>query len=184
MDDDEIRKKIAERKELAENLKLRELTWSLYYYGLSQFQAYQSKDPELILPEIRDSLSIENNRFRFLLGDAKYDLLYAEGKKETDSFGSRRWEDEIETTPVTITLKIDDRCVFSFEMKRIVQQTREMPLFDERMGEVTAYIPGSWEADITGLRQKIDQHRKSIYEKRQAPARAQQLREDMEKFGL
>jgi hypothetical protein len=184
MNEDEIRKEIEERKKLAKNLKLRELLWSLYYYGLSQYLEYQTKDPELILPEIKDSLSIENGRFRFILGDANYEIIYAEGKKETDSWGSRRWEDEIETTPVAITLKIDDRCVFRFDMKRTVQHTREMPLFDERMGEVTAYIPGPWLAAVVDLQQKIDQHKRSIHEKRQAPRRAQQLKEGMKRFGL
>jgi hypothetical protein len=184
MNEDEIRKEIEERKKLAKDLKLRELLWSLYYYGLSMYLGYQNKDPELILPEIEDSLSIEDNHFCFLFGDSKYEIIYAEGKKEKDSWGSRRWEDEIETTPVTITLKIDDRCVFRFDMKRTVQNTREMPLFDERMGEVTAYLPGPWLAAVVDLQQKIDQHKKSMYEKRQAPKRAQQLREDMKSFGL
>ncbi|MGA3264447.1 MAG: hypothetical protein ABSC47_10440 [Terracidiphilus sp.] len=184
MNEDDIRKEIEERRKLAKNLKLRELLWTLYYYGLSQYPEYQTKDPELILPEIKDSLSIENDHFRFLFGDVEYEIIYAEGKKETDSWGSRRWEDEIETTPVTITLKVDDKCVFSFDMKRTVQNTREMPLFDERMGEVKAYIPGPWLAAIIDLRQKIDQHKKSIWGKRQAPRRAQQLKEDMKRFGL
>jgi hypothetical protein len=184
MNEDEIRKEIEERKKLARDLKLRELLWSLYYYGLSQYSGYQTKDTELILPAIKDSLSIENDHFCFLLEGTKYEIIYAEGKKETDSFGSHRWEDAIETTPVTITLKIDQKCVFSFEMKRIVQNTRDMPLFDEWMGEVTAYIPGPWLAVVADLRQRIDQHKKSVWEKRQAPRRAQQLREDMKRFGL
>ena len=184
MTDDEIRKEIAERKKHARDLKLRELLWDLYYYGVSKYPEYQSKDPEMILPEIKDSFSAENNHFKFHCDGAKYEIVYKEGKMETDSWGSRNGEDEIETTPVTLTLNIDDACVFQFEMTRTVQYTREMPLFNEQMGDVVAYIPGPWVTSLAEVKRKIDEHKKSVRAKRNAPKRAQQLKEEMKRFGL
>jgi len=184
MTDEEIRKEIAERKKHARDLKVRELLWELCYYGLSQYPEYLAKDPEMILPEIKDSFSAENSHFKFLYDGAKYEIVYKEGMREKDSWGSRNWEDEIETTPVTITLKIDDECVFQFEMERTVQHTREMPLFNEHMGDVQAYIPGPWATSVAEVKRKIDDHKKSVREKRSAPKRAQQLKEEMKRFGL
>jgi hypothetical protein len=57
MTDEQIRKEIAERKKHARDLKVRELLWELYCYGLSQYPEYLAKDPEVILPEIKDSFS-------------------------------------------------------------------------------------------------------------------------------
>jgi hypothetical protein len=42
--------------------------------------------------------------------------------------------DERRTTPVTLILKIDEKRVFEFEVKRTVADTRDGPLFDESMG--------------------------------------------------
>lgn len=184
MTDEEIRKEIAERKKHAKDLKLRELLWELYYYGLSQYPEYLAKDPEMILPEIKDSFSAENNHFKYLCDGVNYEIVYKEGKRETDSWGSRNWEDEIETTPITLTLKIDDDCVFQFEMRRTIQHTREMPLFNEHMGDVLGYIPGPWVTSLAEVKRKIDDHKNTVREKRNAPKRAQQLKEEMKRFGL
>lgn len=184
MTDEEIRKEIAERKKHARDLGLRELLWELYYYGLSQYPKYLAEDPEMILPEVKDSFSAENGHFKFQCGGVRYEIVYREGKRETDSCRSRNWEDEIETTPVILTLRVDDECVFQFEMKRTVQYTREMPLFNEYMGEVRAYIPGPWVTSATELKRKIEDHKKNVHEKRNAPRRAQQLKEEMKRFGL
>ena len=184
MTDEEIRKEIAERKKCARDLGLRELLWELYYYGLSQYPKYLAEDPAMILPEVKDSFLAEDGHFKFLFAGARYEIAYREGKRESDSWRSRNWEDEIETTPITLTLRVDDECVFQFEMKRTVQYTREMPLFNEYMGEVCAYIPGPWVTSAAELKRKIDDHKKNVREKRNAPERAQQLKEEMKRVGV
>lgn len=69
-------------------------------------------------------------------------------------------------------------------MKKTVQYTPDMPLFNEYMGNVTRFIEGTWVTTIGELLQGIKEHAKSVRDKRQAPRVQQKLREDMKRFGL
>lgn len=184
MEPDEIRAEIERRKKRAIDLKLRETLWTLYKSHLRWYAEKLKKDPEMIYPEIRETLGISDTQFQFRVGGTAYKVLYNEGKQETDSWGSRSRNDETTTTPITLTLHIDGHQVFDFKMKTTVECTRDMPIFHEYMGEVTAFIEGTWVTGLVELLQKIRQYEGLVREKRQAPGREQKLREDMKRFGL
>jgi hypothetical protein len=88
------------------------------------------------------------------------------------------------TTPITLTLFIDRHLVFEFRMRKTVQHTREMPLFNEYMGDVTAFIDTPWVRGFESLVQTLDQHRREVWDRQNAPRREQKLREDMKRFGI
>lgn len=184
MEAEEIRAEIERRKKRAIDLKLRELLWKLYYSYLSRYPDHLKKDPAMILPELKATIDIADNQFRFRLGETEYKIFYTEGKCERDSWRSREDYEETTTTPITLTLHLNDASVFSFNMKRRVRNTLEMPLFSEHMGEVLGFIDGPWVNAIDELVQKMRQHENSVREERAAPRRAQKLREDMKNFGL
>jgi hypothetical protein len=59
---------------------------------------------------------------------------------ESDWRRRGNYDDERRTTPVTLVLKIDEKRIFEFEVKKTVTDTRDGPLFDESMGNVTSFI--------------------------------------------
>ena len=184
MDQNEIANEIARRKQRAKDLKLRELLWKLYGSFFQYYSHTLEKDPDTIHPEIRESLSIERGSHRFTFGGTKYELICKEGKVERDSYGSRSWEDEIETTPLTLSLSVNGDRVFEFEMRKTVQYTRDAPLFHEYMGEVTAFIEGPWIEVLPNMVEALTQHRKAAWDRQNAPRGEQKLKEDMKHFGL
>jgi len=184
MEAEEIRAEIERRKKRAMDLELRELLWSLYNSHLRWYPEQLKKDPAMVLPEIKETLAIADNQYRFRISEIDYRVSYKEGKPETNSWGSRDRFDEIVTTPMTFTLYVNEVCVFTFKMKQTIQYTREMPLFSEYMGEVQSFIEGPWVSEMPELVQKMRQHENAVRERRSAPRRAQQLREDMKRFGL
>src|SRR5271157_6079525 len=187
MEPEEIRAEIERRRRRAIDLKLRETLWTLYYYYLGRYAEELKKDPEIVYPEIRETLEISDAHIRFRVGESMYTVIYKEGPVQLESdWGSRRQGiyDETTTTPVTLALRADEKCVFDFKMKRTVRYTPDMPLFDEIMGDVTSFIEGPWVTDVAELLQKNQAHEKSVRDKRQAPKLQQKLREDMKRFGL
>jgi hypothetical protein len=163
MEPEEIRTEIERRKNRARDLRLRENLWELYYHGLHSYVKEMKTDPELILPEIRESLEASEEQFAFQLCGAKYVLDYKKGKEETDNWGSR--SDETTVTPVTITLSVNGERVFRFKMERSVTYGRDMPYFNETMGEIEGFIEGSWMDEISGLKQRISTHNNDVRKK-------------------
>jgi len=186
MEPDEIRVEIERRRKRAIDLKLRETLWTLYYWHLRSYAENLKKDPEMIYPEIREALEISDAHIQFHLGESTYTVIYKEGPVECESDWHRHgnYDDERRTTPVTLVLKIDEKRVFEFEVKKTVTDTRDGPLFDESMGNVASFIEGPWVKDVAELLQKMNAHKKSVRDKRQAPKLQEKLREDMKRFGL
>jgi len=187
MEPDEIHAEIERRRKRAIDLKLRETLWTLYYYYLSRYAEELKKDPGMVYPEIRETLAVSDAHIQFCVGETMYSVIYKEGPVQRESdWGSRRRDiyDETTTTPVTLALRADEKCVFDFKMKRTVRYTPDMPLFSEIMGDVTSFIEGPWVTDVAELLQKIKAHEKGVRDKRQAPKLEQKLREDMKRFGL
>ena len=181
MDQDEIRAEIERRKKRAIDLKLRETIWSLYKSHLRRYEERVEKDPEMIYPELRETLNTSGGRFEFRVGQIAYAVRYQEEDRETRSWG---FDDGTTTTLIRLTLYVDKEIVFEFNVRKTVEDTPDMPIFHEYMREVTAFIEGPWVDHLPELLQKVKQHEKSIYQKRQAPRQEQQLREDMRRFGL
>ena len=187
MEPDEIRAEIERRRKRAKDLKLREILWTLYYWHLRSYADNLKKDPEMIYPEIKETLEISDAHIQFHVGEVTYMVIYKEGPEECESdWGSRRRSiyDETRTTPITLALEIDEKRVFDFEMKKTVTYTPEEPLFNEMMGNVTSFIGGPWVTDVAELLQRIEAHEKSVRDKRQAPRLQEKLREDMKRFSL
>lgn len=187
MEPEEIRAEIERRRKRAKDLKLRETLWRLYGSHLTYYEERLKKDPEMIYPDIRETLEICEAHTQFRVGEITYRVIYKEGPEECESgWGSRRRliYDETTTTPIMLALEINDKRVFDFEMTKTVTYTPDWPLFKEFMGGVTSFIEGPWVSDVAALLQKIEAHEKSVREKRQAPKVQEKLREDMKRFGL
>jgi hypothetical protein len=187
MEPDEMRAEIERRRKQAVDLKLRETLWKLYKSHLKYYAEKLKNDPEMIYPEIKDTLEISGSVVQFRVGQITYRVIYKEGPEERSSdWGSRRRSiyDETRTTPITIALNIDEKRVFDFEMKQSITSTPDEPIFREHMGSVTGFIDGSWVTGLTELLQRIEEHEKSVCDKRRAPKVEEKLLEDMKRFGL
>jgi hypothetical protein len=175
MEPDEIRAEIERRRKRAKDLKLRETLWALYNAHLRNYAENLKKDPEMIYPEIRETLEISNAYVQFRLGDIMYRVFYKQGP----TLGEHD-----QKTHIAMGLSADEERVFDFEFTKTVVYTPEMPLFSESMGDVTSFIEGPWVTTIPELLQKVKAHEKSVRDERQAPNLQQKLREDMKRFGL
>ena len=151
-------------------------------FSLKYFPEKLRKDPEMVYPEIKDSLEFSDTDFKFLLGGSAYRLIYKEGKSETDDWGSR--SNRTTTTHITIALEVDEKCVFDFKMRKTVTDTHDMPLFHETMGEIVGFIEGPWVTAIPELMEKIKSYEGDLRAKRRAPQEHNRLQEDMKRFGL
>jgi hypothetical protein len=187
MEPDEIRAEIQRRKKLAMDLKLRETLWSLYYWHLRGYAEKLEKDSEIVYPEVRETLEIAETYIQFRIGETTYRLIYKEGPSVSESdWGSRedRYIFDTTITSATLALEVDGKRVFDFEIIKRVQYTRDCPLFNETMGEITSFIEGPWTVGVAELLQQIKSYERDVWNKRQAPRLQQQLEEDMKKFGL
>lgn len=184
MEQDEILKEIGRRKQRAKDLNLREHLWKLYESFLQYYPSTLAKDPDTILRAVRESMSIQDNTYRFTVEGVNYQVIYKAGAEERNSYGSRSWEDEVVTTPITLTLFIDRQLVFEFRMRKTVEHTPDAPLFKEYMGDVTAFIDTSWVTAFESLVQSLEQHRRDVWDRKNAPRREQKLKDDMKRFGL
>jgi hypothetical protein len=180
MEPDEIRAEIERRRKRAGDLRLRELLWSFYRSHLKYLADRLEKDPELVYPEMKESIKIANNDWQFRIGETSYRLVYEEKPRDKS-----RWEGETTTTtPMKFMLDVDAKRVFEFEMKQSITDTPDMPIFKESMGNIASFIEGPWVVDLPEIEKKIRLHEKDARDRRNAPRVQQRLREDMKKFGL
>jgi hypothetical protein len=179
---EEIRGEIERRRQRAKDLKLRELVWDLFHSNLQHHSS--SLDKEIIFPAIRETLVVANHCYRFSVGERRYELVYKPAREHKDRCGTRLHEDEVVTTPIEFTLLVDEKPVFAFEMRRTVQYSREMPVFSEYMGEVTAFIGGTWVQDFIAMVAMVNQHKRAVWDRNATVGRDERLKEEMKKFGL
>jgi hypothetical protein len=179
---EEIRKEIERRRQRAKDLKLRELVWDLFHSNLECYSA--SLDKEIIFPAIRETLRVANHHYCFTVAERRYELVYKAGRETTERCGTRQWEDEVVTTPIEFTLGADSKVVFAFEMRRTVQYSREMPIFSEYMGEVTAFVGGPWVSDFLAMVAMVNQHKRAVWDRNAKVGREERLKEEMKRFGL
>lgn len=180
MDEAEIRAEIDRRRKRAVQLGLRETVWDLYYSQFQSIDDYLKKEPETILPEVKDSLRRSGNESAFRFNNSNYGLLCLAGRAEEcgRGFGST------ETTAMTILLTVEGERVFEFELKKSVTYGEDMPYFHESMGNVNAFIEGPWVGQVSELLKAMRLYRQEIWRKKNAPREAQKLKEDMTRFGL
>jgi hypothetical protein len=182
MGPDEIRAEIQRRKQRAINLRIRETLWSLY--SPRHYAKLLADDPELIHPEFREALEISGDHILFRIRGASYVLACKEKSKERQLWGSRRLEDEVDVMHAALTLEVDGKLVFDFEVRKMVTYTPDWPIFDDTMGEINSFIDGLWVAIVPELLERIRRHEKSVWEGRNAPRIQQKLEEDMKRLGL
>ncbi len=182
VDQQEIRKEIDRRRQRAKDLKLREHVWDLFHSNLQHYSS--NLDKEIIFPAIRETLVVANNRYRFSVGERRYELVYKSGKEQKERCGTRKLEDEVVTTPIEFSLAVDASTVFAFEMRRTVQYSREMPIFSEYMGDVTAFIGGTWVSDFIAMVAMMNQHKRAVWDRNARMGREEKLKLEMKNFGL
>jgi hypothetical protein len=180
MNPDELAKEIERRKQTAKDLKLRELIWKLYGSHLEYYSKNVQKEPGAILPALKDSLSSKENRYSFSVNGTQYEIVYEQGKEEKQG----RWDDETVTTPMRLSFEHGCKLVFEFKMTKSVTYAEDGPLFNERMGDVTAFIDGAWVQEITAFVQELDHYRREYWAKRNAEKQAQKALSERKRFGL
>ena len=79
---------------------------------------------------------------------------------------------------------MNDQKVFKFERSRRTESHYDAPVFTEQMGEITRFIEGAWVTELSDLLVKIEDHQKSVLDKREAPKKAQELEELKRRFGI
>jgi hypothetical protein len=181
-DQEEIRNEIERRRQRAKDLKLRELVWDLFHSNLQCPSS--SLDKEIVFPAIRETLVVADHHYFFEVGDRRYELVYRVGREQKERCGTREREDEVVTTPIEFSLMVDEKPVFAFEMRRAVQYSREMPIFSEYMGEVTAFIGGPWVSDFIALVALVNRHKRAVWDRNAKVGREERLKEEMKRFGL
>jgi hypothetical protein len=180
MTPDELAKEIERRKQTAKDLKLRELVWEFYGSHLQYYSKKVQKEPGEILPALKESLSIKDNRYSFSVNGTQYEIVYSEGKKETRRHG----DDETVVTPIQLSLERGCKLVFEFTMRKSVTYAEEAPLFSEYMGDVTAFIEGLWVQELTAFVQEAGQYRREYWAKRNAEKQAHKALSERKRFGL
>lgn len=180
MDDAEIRAEIERRRRRAIELKVRESVWSLYRSEFKHIDEQMLKDPELILPSVLETYRHPGNAQEFQIDGVLYRLVCVEGKKENDRYGGERTT----TSHFTIGLGVNGSQVLEFKAWSRITYAPEEPIFDQRLGEVSAFIEGEWVAAIPELLEKMKAHSREVRKRRSAPGEALRLKEDMKRFGL
>lgn len=93
MEPDEIRAEIERRRKRAIDLKLREALWALYDSHLRYYAEKSKNDPEMIYPDIKDTIEMSGGQIQFKFRDIAYKVSCKEGPPECESYcGSRRGE--------------------------------------------------------------------------------------------
>jgi hypothetical protein len=83
-----------------------------------------------------------------------------------------------------LSLERGCRLVFEFKMTKSVTYAEDGPLFNERMGDITAFIDGAWVQEITAFVQEVDQYRRKYWEKINAEKRERTAQSERKRFGL
>lgn len=180
MDEAEIRAEIERRRKRAIDLKLRETVWNIYSSQFQYMDDYLKKEPDSILPEVKNSLRRSSGINEFDYGGAHFGLRCVLEKTEKDGRGF----DKTETTEMTLSLSVDGKSVFEFEMRKSVTYGEDMPYFSEYMGRVKAFFEGSWVDQADELLQSMRAYKQEYWKKKNAPREAQRLKQDMKCFGL
>jgi len=185
MDANELRSEIERRKKRAEDLKIKEILWSLHNY-FRFHNTWKRDDPEYVYPELGGESRFSENEAHFSLGQRRFALIYRQDRVTTDdSFNSRRRSlPESHTAYGTVRLKVDGESVFDFEVTKCTTDYEDGPSFDETLGKVTRFIEGPWVAELDELLKEINTHREGVLAKRRAASEARELENTRKRFGL
>jgi hypothetical protein len=180
MEPDVIRAEIERRKKRAMDLRIREVLWSLYHSHLSHYEAFVHEDPELLCPDVRESIKISDKCVEFPLRQSVYRIVYTEGPKirhETLGRGELLAESIV---PAILDLSVDDQRVFKFEIRRSTRYLEDGPVWNDDMGDISWFIEGPWVQELPELLKRISAHEKSVRDRRSIP----KLEAMKKRFGL
>jgi len=180
MEPDVIRAEIERRKKRAMDLRIREVLWSLYHSHLSHYEAFVHEDPELLCPDVRESIKISDKCVEFPLRQSVYRIVYTEGPKvrhETVGRGELLGESIV---PAILDLSVDDQRVFKFEIRRSTRYLEDGPVWNDDMGDISWFIEGPWVQELPELLKRISAHEKSVRDRRSIP----KLEAMKKRFGL
>jgi len=180
MDEEEIRAEIERRRKRAVDLKLRETVWDIYSSQFQYMDDYLKKEPDSVLPEVKNSLRRSSGLNEFDFADSHFSLRCVTGKTEKEGRGLNKTE----TTELTLSLSVDGKNVFEFDLRKSVTYGEDMPYFNEYMGRVKAFIEGPWVDQVAQLLRSMRAYKQEYWKKKNAPSEAQRLRQDMKSFGL
>jgi hypothetical protein len=185
MDANELRSEIERRKKRAEDLKIKDILWSLHNY-FRFHNTWKRDDPEYAYPELGGESRFSDTEAHFSIGQRSFALIYRQDRVTSDeSFGSRhRSLPESQTAYGTVMLKVDGESVFDFEVTKYTTYYEDGPSFEETLGKVTRFIEGPWVAELADLLKAINTHRESVLSKRRAASGARELENMKKRFGL
>lgn len=183
MEADEIQAEVAKRKKRAKDLKIGETLWSLHR-RLVNYKTWLSKDPDKVYSEVGKTLEFSDDQPEFVLGHVKYQIISKEQPSfETETTSPGAFEPD-RITLGTLSLRVNDQKMFKFEWSRRTESHHDAPVFTDQIGEITRFIEGPWVTELSDLLVKIEDHTKSVRDKREAPKKAQELEELKRRFGI
>jgi hypothetical protein len=188
MEPDEIRAEVERRKQVARDLKIREVLWDLEKH----FRQYRAScnDPKFAARLIYPGVVVSEKEVRFTIEEATFQLTYKPGVvSRDDDFHSRRGrpEDhsEFETARGTLALNVNGEKVFKFNVEKTTEWTYFGPIYhDENLGEVTRFIEGAWVTEVAEFRQKIKTQFERVWKERNAPGEAKEAEALRKRFGI
>lgn len=182
MDGSELRAEIERRKKRAEDLKIREVLWSLHNY-FRCCDNWKREKSEWLYPHLDPDGHFSDAQARFRIGQANFELIYKETKVSQESYGRRNML-EMETVEGTLALVVDCENVFDCDVCKTTTYTEFEPLFDERLGEVTRFIEGPWIKEITDFLVAIEAHKGTVSKRHREAYEAKELESMKKRFGL
>jgi hypothetical protein len=180
MEPDVIRAEIEQRKKRAVDLKIREVLWSLYHSHLSHYETLIQEDPELLCPEVCESIKISDKSVEFSLRQSIYRIVYTEGPKVRREAPGRGELFGESIVPAMLDLSVDDQRVLKFEIRRSTRYLDDGPAWNDDMGDITWFIEGLWVQELPELLKRIMAHEKSVRDRRSIP----KLEAMKKRFGL
>ncbi len=190
MTPEDVRAEVARKIQRAKDLKVREILWELkksFDHVRSYTQQTHLLDREFLKADpsfgaklTYPGVELLQDGARFSLGLSNCELRYKENKESHDSFGKI----DFATSDCVLTLKLDERSVFEFEVTETTEYGPEMPTFHNSLGEVVQFIEGPWIPEVTDFAEKVQEHIKLVWKERNAPREAKEIEDLRKRFGI
>jgi hypothetical protein len=172
---DAIYAEVERRKKRAEELRVREIAWSLYHHRLEWYPEQFKQKSEMIFPSVTDAIQPERGQTQIEIVTRKLLFAYTERGSYADYTNSVG----------TLALCVNDQQVLEFDI------WIELPKqeYDETVYTVStihAFIEGPWITELKELLAQIESHEKTTSEALRKKAREDPgtLEDLKKKFGI
>jgi len=186
MEPDEIRAEVERRKQLARDLKIREVLWDLEKH-FRNYRAWLRDDPQFAVRLIYPGVVVSDDEVRFSIEQATFQLTYVEGPVSHDESwsDSRGNHSEWDTSRGTLTLKVNAENVFKFDARKTTEWNQFGPVYyDDDLGEIARFIEGPWVTEIADFARKVKAHSVQAWKERNAPRETREAEELRKRFGF